>query len=67
MVPGDIIETLHFLGRQHTLVEEISDIGTSVIRGIFSSSQISRQLGVAIEPTLRANSFADVERVVLSN
>ena len=64
---GDIIETLHFLGRQHTLVEEISDIGTSVIRGIFSSSQISRQLGVAIEPTLRANSFADVERVVLSN
>ena len=64
---GDIIETLHFLGRQHTLVEEVSDSGTSVIRGIFSTAQISRQLGVTIEPTVRANTFADVGRVVLSS
>ena len=63
---GDIIETMHMLGRQHTLVEEISDKGTSVIRGIFSTTQISRQLGVTIEPTIRATTFADVERVVLS-
>lgn len=63
---GDIIETLNMLGRQHTLVEEISDKGATVIRGIFSSAQISRQLGVTIEPAVRANTFADVERVVLS-
>ena len=63
---GDIIETMHMLGRQHTLVEEISEKGTSVIRGIFSTTQISRQLGVTIEPTIRATTFADVERVVLS-
>ena len=63
---GDIIETLNMLGRQHTLVEEISDKGATIIRGIFSSAQISRQLGVTIEPAVRANTFADVERVVLS-
>lgn len=63
---GDIIETMHMLGRQHTLVEEISEKGASVIRGIFSTTQISRQLGVTIEPTMRASTFADVERVVLS-
>ena len=63
---GDIIETLNMLGRQHTLVEEISDKGATIIRGIFSSAQISRQLGVTIEPAGRANTFADVERVVLS-
>lgn len=63
---GDIIETLHVLGRQHTLVEEVSEKGTSVIRGIFSTTQISRQLGVTIDPAMRATTFADVERVVLS-
>lgn len=63
---GDIVETMKMLGRQHTLVEEISETGKTIIRGIFSTSQISRQLGVPIELPTRANSFADVERVVLS-
>lgn len=63
---GDIIETLKMLGRQHTLVEELSSNGTSIIRGIFSMAQICRQVGIAIEPMARANTFADVERVVLS-
>jgi len=63
---GDIIETLKMLGRQHTLVEEISENGSSIIRGIFSTTQISRQLGVTIDPTARAHTFADVEKVVLS-
>jgi signal-transduction protein with cAMP-binding, CBS, and nucleotidyltransferase domain len=63
---GDIIETMQMLGRQHTLVEEVSEKGFSVIRGIFSTAQISRQLGVTIDPAMRATTFADVERVVLS-
>ena len=63
---GDVIETLKTLGRQHTLVEEITEKGSSVIRGIFSTTQISRQLGVTIEPTALAKTFADVEKVVLS-
>jgi len=63
---GDIIETLKMLGRQHTLVEEIAENGSSIIRGIFSTTQISRQLGVTIDPAARAHTFADVEKVVLS-
>ena len=63
---GDVIETLKTLGRQHTLVEEITENGSSVIRGIFSTTQIGRQLGVTIEPAALAKTFADVEKVVLS-
>jgi len=63
---GDILETMHLLGRQHTLVVEPSELGHSIIRGIFSTTQISRQLGMHIEPTMRAHTFADVEKVVLS-
>ena len=64
---GDIIETLHFLGRQHTLVEETTGTGGSFIRGMFSTTQISKQLGVSVDPIVRANTFADVGRVVLSS
>ena len=63
---GDIIETMKLLGRQHTLVAKKTEDGESIICGIFSTTQISRQLGLIIEPTMRANTFADVEKVVLS-
>ena len=63
---GDIIETMKLLGRQHTLVAKKTEAGESIICGIFSTTQISRQLGLIIEPTMRANTFADVEKVVLS-
>ena len=63
---GDILETMNLLGRQHTLVVETTGKGKSTIRGIFSTTQISRQLGMHIEPTMRAHTFADVERVVMS-
>ena len=63
---GDILETMNLLGRQHTLVVETTEAGKSVIRGIFSTTQISRQLSVHIEPTPRAHTFADVKRAVLS-
>lgn len=63
---GDIIETMNLLGRQHTLVLDQAESGDAVICGIFSTAQISRQLGVTIDPATRANSFADVGKVVLS-
>jgi len=63
---GDIIETMKLLGRQHTLVVDKTESGTSSVRGIFSTSQISHQVGMHIEPGVRANTFAAVERVVLS-
>jgi CBS-domain-containing membrane protein len=42
---GHVVETLHRLDRQHTLVVEVDqDAGTEMIVGLFSTSQISKQL-----------------------
>jgi predicted transcriptional regulator len=68
---GDIIETMKAFGRQHILVTEAGDDATSrdtaeTIRGIFSTSQISRQVGFTIELVERANNFAEVEKTLVS-
>ncbi|MGD8568990.1 MAG: CBS domain-containing protein [Gammaproteobacteria bacterium] len=63
---GDIIQTMNILGRQHTLVTETTDRGNSIIRGIFSTSQIARQVGLPPEPKVRASTFADVKQAVVS-
>lgn len=61
----DIVELLREHGRQHTLVTESTADGKSVtVRGIFSITQIGRQLGVAIESGARAQSFAEIEHVI---
>ncbi|MGH8399818.1 MAG: CBS domain-containing protein [Gammaproteobacteria bacterium] len=57
---GDIIQTLKRTGRQHALVEERAATGT-VIRGIFSATRIGRQLGVQIESSGVAWTFAELE------
>jgi len=63
---GSIVETLKELERQHTLVVEKSEGDKEVIRGIFSTAQISRQLNITIEQVARANTFAEVERAIIS-
>jgi hypothetical protein len=46
---GAIIATLKEFGRQHALVLETDPVrGIQIVRGIFSATQIARQLGVAI-------------------
>jgi len=62
---GDVIETMKKLQRQHVLVVENSEAkpGES-IRGLFSTTQITRQTGVEITISDRANSFADIERAI---
>jgi CBS domain containing-hemolysin-like protein len=57
---GDIVQTLKRTGRQHALVAERTIQGP-VIRGIFSASRISRQLGVPVETTGIAYTFAELE------
>ncbi|MGH8279447.1 MAG: CBS domain-containing protein [Gammaproteobacteria bacterium] len=57
---GDIIETLKRTGRQHALVIERSP-GRPAIRGIFSARQIGRQLGVPIDTSGIAWTFAELE------
>ena len=59
---GDIVATLQDVGRRHALVLD-NDVrtGQDSIRGIFSASQISKQLNQPIETNGVAHTFAEVE------
>jgi len=58
---GDIVETMKTFGRQHILVVNYSeDNHEEYICGLFSTTQISRQLGTSIDILPRANTFAEV-------
>lgn len=59
---GDLVETLKRMGRQHALVIDRDAQGRQKIRGLLSASQIGRQLGIAIDTTDIAGSFADLAR-----
>jgi CBS domain containing-hemolysin-like protein len=59
---GDIVATLQGVGRRHALVID-NDVRTGVdsIRGIFSATQISKQLDQPVEVNDVAHTFAEVE------
>jgi hypothetical protein len=62
---GHIVASLKKWGRQHALVAEHDAAGgLTRIRGIFSATQIGRQLGVAVQPFDVAVTFADIERAL---
>lgn len=63
---GDIIETIKMFKRQHMLVVEQDSSGQETLRGIYSTTQINRQLGINIEPSNRADSFADIEKALVT-
>jgi len=58
---GHIVATLKQAARQHTLVMEHDDKGNLRLRGIFSATQIARQLGVNIQTGAVANTFSEIE------
>jgi hypothetical protein len=60
----DLIALMYERGRQHALVTETDDSDRPVVRGIFSITQIGRQLGVPIEANERAQSFAEIEHLI---
>jgi CBS-domain-containing membrane protein len=57
---GHIVATLARAGRQHFLVEE-RVAQAQQVRGIFSLSQIARQLGVILQPNTFAQTFSEIE------
>ena len=62
---GHILETLRRVGRQHALVVEPSeDGGGTMVRGIFSLSQIARQLGISLQTSEVARTFAEIEAAI---
>ena len=64
---GHIVATLKDCARQHALVVERDRIlGEEFVRGIFSATQIGRQLGVAIPIFEVAHSFAEIEAALVA-
>ena len=58
---GHVVSTLARSHRQHALVADYDSAGHPMIRGIFSTSQISRQLGQVLQTGEIAHSFAEIE------
>ena len=72
---GHVLETLRRAGRQHSLVVDYDEIASgrplvpptrrSMVRGIFSISQIARQLGVAVPAAGEvARTFSEIESAI---
>jgi len=59
---SDIVATLKSLHRQHTMVGERDPVSGKIrIRGVFSATQIGRQLGMAIQTFDVASTFSEIE------
>jgi CBS-domain-containing membrane protein len=59
---GHILATLKRSGRQHALVVEHDSRGAQTLRGIFSATQIARQLGIVMPPASEiAQNFSEIE------
>ena len=61
---GDIVKTIKAEGRQHLLVCHNHKDGRQVVTGLFSSTYIEKLLGIKIELSSRAQTFADLERAL---
>ena len=62
---GHLVATLKKSGRQHAVVVDVSAADKSQkVRGIFSATQIARQLGVTIQTTEVARTFAEIESIL---
>ncbi|SCY64819.1 CBS domain-containing protein [Nitrosospira sp. Nl5] len=62
---GDVIASLQNTGRQHTLVIENDTAGKPAVCGIFSLTQIEKQLGTAIPSTEVAKTFTEIEATLI--
>lgn len=63
---GDIVARLQLAKRQHALVTQTLD-GQVLVRGIFSLSQIARQLGIPLQLPEAASSFAEIEAALATS
>ncbi len=58
---GDLLATFKRLGRQHLLVGEEAPGQPLTVRGLFSATQLGRQLGTPVETFETAQTFAQIE------
>jgi hypothetical protein len=64
---GDVVATLRHVARQHALAveEDRTAGGQRVVRGIFSLTQIARQLGLPPQPVHDiGRTFAEIEAAI---
>jgi CBS domain-containing protein len=61
---GHIVATLKKAGRQHSVVVEHDAHRRQIVRGLFSTTQIARQLGVAIQTSEVARTFSEIESML---
>lgn len=64
---GQVVANLRDTGRQHILATENNGDGKSSVCGIFSFTQIERQLGTKISSTKIAESFAEIEESLMAH
>lgn len=58
---GHVLATLKGAGRQHAMVVEEGPGGREVVRGVFSASQLERQLGEPVSTGAPASTFAEIQ------
>jgi CBS-domain-containing membrane protein len=58
---GHIVSTLQRSGRQHAMAVDYDAKGRQTVRGLFSATQIARQLGVTIQSSEIARTFSEIE------
>lgn len=61
---GDVLETLKRSRRQHVMVVDQTNEGRHIVRGIFSATQIARQLNIAPLPQEVGHTFAELETAI---
>jgi CBS domain-containing protein len=59
---GHIVATFKSVGRQHLMVAEADG---QRVRGLFSATQVARQLGVEVQTIEVAETFADIEAALV--
>ena len=58
---GHVVSTLQKAGRQHAMVVDTDAKGRQTVLGLFSATQIARQLGVMIQTNEVARTFSEIE------
>jgi len=61
---GNVLETLKRARRQHALVVDRATDGRPLVRGIFSATQIARQLDITPTPPEVGHTFAEIETAI---
>ena len=62
---GHIVATLQKAGRQHAVVVERDAQGRQSLRGLFSATQVARQLGVTLQTSEVARTFSEIELMLV--